>query len=406
MMRIAYLTGTYPRATDTFIQREVAVLRQHGAEVHTFSVRSPSADHLVGEEQQTEFENTYYILPPKPLALAYAHLKLLLTSPGSYWQGLQLAWKTRQSGLKGFVYQLFYFLEAGLLAHEIQQRQIQHLHNHIAAAAGTVAMLAATLGKFSFSFTLHGPYIFFEPHRWHLTEKIRRALFVCCISNFCRSQGMIFAPQDRWNHLHIVHCGVDLKLFQPRQHQGFGNHLLFVGRLAAEKGVPILLESLVLLTQDHPNLVLTLVGDGEARAELEQKAEQLGLGDRVRFLGYQSQTAVRQHIQEADIFVLPSFAEGVPVVLMEAMAAGIPVVTTQIAGIGELVEHGVSGSLVPPGNAQLLAAQITPLVKDAQLRNQMGHAGRLKVEQEFDVYQEGGRLHQIFDKYLDVGIPF
>jgi colanic acid/amylovoran biosynthesis glycosyltransferase len=401
MMRIAYLTGTYPRATDTFIQREVAVLRQKGAEVHTFSVRRPSSDHLVGEEQQSEFEKTYYILPANPATLAITHLKLLGASPVRYWQGLSLAWKTRQPGLKGIFYQMFYFLEAGSLACEVQHRQIQHLHNHIAASAGTVAMLAATLGGFSFSFTLHGPYIFFEPHRWHLSEKIRRALFVCCISHFCRSQGMVFAPQEKWNHMHIVHCGVDPALFQPKLHQGMGNQLLFVGRLAAEKGVPVLLDSLVQLTQEYPDLVLTLVGDGESRADLEQKVATLGLSDRVRFLGYQSQTAVRQHIQASDVFVLPSFAEGVPVVLMEAMAAGIPVVSTQIAGISELVENGVSGYLVPPGDADVLAVRIKELIDNPDLRSKMGQMGQLKVEKDFNVYREGDRLHQILAQALN-----
>ncbi len=408
-MRIAYLTGEYPRATDTFIQREVAALRERGIEVFTFSIRRTGDEHIVGAEQQAERERTTYVLPVQPVALLLAHLALLFGSPRRYLSALKLAWATHQPGIKGTFYQLFYFLEAGIVARQIQQQQIQHLHNHFPDSSGTVAMLAAELGGFSFSFTMHGPYIFFEPMRWRLDEKLKRALFICCISDFCRSQGMIYAPMEKWNRMHIVHCGVEPALFTPVTHQQSdkqsgkqsGKRLLYTGRLATVKGLPILLESLVLLKASHPDLLLTVVGDGADRPSLEQLAAQLGLSAQVKFVGYQSQAQVRQYMQETDVFVLPSFAEGVPVSLMEALAAGVPVVvTTQIAGVGELVENGVSGYLVPPGNPQLLANRIDKLLNDPVLRTQFGAAGRLKVAEEFDIQQEAAWLCQIMTAAL------
>ncbi|WP_414585923.1 glycosyltransferase family 4 protein [Scytonema sp. PCC 10023] len=399
-MRIAYLTGEYPRATDTFIQREVTTLREMGVDVHTFSVRRTGDEHMVGTEQKLERDRTFYILPPNPINLLLAHLGVFLASPKRYLQAIKLAWSTSQPGLRGALFQVFYFLEAGILAKEIKKRQIVHLHNHIVEASGTVAMLAAEMGGFTYSFTLHGPYIFFRPHQWRLDEKIKRSLFVCCISHYARSQGMIFAPTDKWNRMHIIHCGIDPALFDVVSHNESGKRLLFVGRLAAAKGLPILLESLVALRRSHPNISLTVVGDGPDRSKLEQMTAQLGLSQNVNFVGYKSQAEVRNYLQQTDIFVMSSFAEGIPVVLMEAMAAGVPVVATQIAGVSELVEDGVNGYLVPPGDAVSIAENIEKLLNNHKLRAAFGTAGRAKVEKEFNIHHEVARLHKLMKSAL------
>ena len=399
-MRIAYLTGEYPRATDTFIQREVTTLREMGVDVHTFSVRRTGDEHMVGTEQKLERDRTFYILPPNPIHLLLAHLSLLLASPKRYLQAIKLAWSTSQPGLRGALFQVFYFLEAAIIAKQIKKRQIVHLHNHIVEASGTVAMLAAEMGGFTYSFTLHGPYIFFRPHQWRLDEKIKRALFVSCISHYARSQGMIFAPTDKWNRMHIIHCGIDPALFDVVSHNESGKRLLFVGRLAAAKGLPILLESLVSLRRFQPDILLTVVGDGPDRSNLEQTTAQLGLSQNVEFVGYKSQGEVRKYLQQTDIFVMSSFAEGIPVVLMEAMGAGVPVVATQIAGVSELVEDGVNGYLVPPGDAVSLAQNIEKLLTNYKLRAAFGTAGRAKVEKDFNIHHEVARLHNLMKSAL------
>ena len=400
-MRIAYLTGEYPRATDTFIQREVAALRQLGVEVHTFSVRRTDDVHIVGPEQQTERAQTFYLIPPNPLRMLSAHFWMLLRAPKQYLSALVLAWSTRQSGVAGHLYQLFYFAEAGILAAELKRRRVRHLHNHFANSSCTVAMLAAELSGISFSFTMHGPAIFFEPRRWRIDEKIRRALFVACISRYARSQGMIFAPVERWERMHIVHCGVDPALYSPLEHRAGNRRLLYVGRLATTKGLPILFEALVNLRSSQEGLSLTIVGDGPDRRALEEMAIRLGVEKMIRFVGYQSQEEVRERLRQTDVFVLPSFAEGVPVVLMEAMAAGVPVVGTRVAGTNELVEEGVSGFLVPPGDAVSLTARIAQLLDDVELRSRLGAAARTKVEKEFDVHREAAWLWRVMTAALE-----
>lgn len=399
-MRIAYLTGQYPRATDTFIQREVTTLREIGVDVHTFSVRPSGDEHMVGPEQKEERDRTLYILPTNKIDLLLAHLNLLLASPTQYLRAIKLAWLTSQPGLRGALYQFFYFLEAGILAKQIKIRQVVHLHNHIAEGSGTVAMLAAQMGGFTYSFTLHGPDIFFRPYQWRLDEKIKRALFVCCISHYARSQGMMFAPADKWKDMHIIHCGIDPALFDVVSHNSSGLSLLFVGRLVVAKGLPILLESLAILLQAHPDIFLTVVGDGSDREKLEQMTAQLGLSKNVNYVGYKSQCEVRDYFQQTDVFVMPSLAEGIPVVLMEAMAAGVPVVATQIAGISELVENGVNGYLVPPADAVSLTERIEKLLTDHKLRAAFGTAGRAKVEKDFNIHHEVARLHRLMTSAL------
>ena len=400
-LRVAYMTGEYPRATDTFIQREVAALRAQGVHVETFSVRRPPEKEFVGPEQTAERDRTHYLLPASPLDLLKSHLSLLMHAPGRYFSALRLAMKTRPPGLKALFWQLAYFAEAALVARRMNAHDLLHLHNHFSNSSCSVAMLASEMGGFSFSFTMHGPAEFFEPKFWRLDEKIRRARFVCCISHFCRSQGMIFGPPDKWDRMHVVHCGVEPDSYDPVTHQGRGRRLLFVGRLAAVKGVAVLLESVALLRPDHPDIELTLAGDGPDRPLLEARAAELGITDRVRFLGYQSQSQVRELLRQTDVFVMASFAEGVPVVLMEAMAAGVPVVATRIAGIPELVEDGACGFLVAPGNPQALADKVSTLLEDAPLRNRFAVAGREKVIREFNLSTESRRLCQILTGALE-----
>ena len=425
-MRIAYLTGEYPRVTDTFIQREVSALRRLGATVKTFSVRSPRSPQALSTAQQAEREKTYYLLPPNLVGLLAAHIGLCFKHPKQYLQTLTLAWRTRQKGLKGSLYQLVYFIEAGLLAYQLIRQNITHLHNHFGDSSGTVAMLAAAFSGVEYSFTLHGPAIFFEPYRWRIDEKIRRAKFVSCISYFCRSQAMVFAPVEAWPRLHIVHCGVSPETFEvdkelPSEASSTpwvkseqtgdiqadcaqpceGRRLLFVGRLAAAKGLPILLRSLQMLKQRQPDIHLTVVGDGPDRQLLHQQAEELDLISNISFVGAQSPVAVRTYLKKADVFVMSSFAEGVPVVLMEAMMTGLPVVATRIAGVGELVEEGKSGFLVSPSDPTALAERIQMLLADAALRGRMGKYGQQTVRQSFNIDIEAAKLYQLITAQTD-----
>lgn len=402
---IAYLTGEYPRATDTFIQREVAALRGHGIEVLTCSIRRTGTEHLVGDEQRSEAAQTFYVLDAVKNLASFTRAKLrAMRHPGRFFGALTLAWRTSPKGIKGRLWQMFYFAEALMLADHLQRNGVVHLHNHIAKASCTVAMLTSALSGIPYSFTLHGPDIFFEPYHWRLDEKIARARFVACISEFCRSQAMAFSDRIHWDKLHIVHCGIDPDRYSLAQRSG-PPHLLFVGRLAAVKGIPVLFEALQSVVTQVPDLKVTLIGDGPERDMLTKEAAQRGLGQIVDFVGYKNQSEVAEALLDTDALVLPSFAEGVPVVLMEAMAAGRPVVTTQIAGVPELVDHGTSGLLVPPGDADALADALKEILTNATRRAEMGEAGRAKVTEHFNMTSEASWLATLFEDYAQQKPP-
>jgi glycosyltransferase involved in cell wall biosynthesis len=273
---IVYLTGEYPRATDTFIQREVAGLRALGADVRTCSIRRTDPHHHVGPEQTAEAARTFCVQPEalRPGRLTRSHANLLLRSPVRWLRALGLAVRSGAPGLRGLLYQLFYFAEAGVLADHMRRIGVFHLHNHFGNSSCSVAMLASALSGIPYSYMLHGPAELFEPMRWRIDLKIARAAFVACISNFARSQGMLFSDQAHWSRMHVVHCGVDPALYDvaPARDPSSGLTLLFVGRLAAIKGLAVLLEAMQTLRARHPGLRLVLIGDGPDRARLESQA--------------------------------------------------------------------------------------------------------------------------------------
>lgn len=394
---VAYLTGEYPKVSHTFIQREVAAVRAAGVEVLTCTVRrAPPKDVLA--DQQAEAAATFCILEAakNPVRLLGAHARLLARAPRTWLATLALALRTRPPGARALLYQLFYFAEAGLLAEHLRARRVVHLHNHFGNSSCSVAMLTSALSGIPFSFTEHGPAIFFEPERWALGEKIARARFVIAISHFCRSQLMLFSDPAHWGKIAIVHCGVDPAGYGRQPRGAFGQRVLFVGRLDPVKGVPLLLDAFARVLPTRPAARLTVVGDGPARAAAEAQARRLGLGEAVSFAGYRTQSEVASLLEASDMLVLPSFAEGVPVVLMEALASGIPVIASQVAGVSELVEDGVSGFTVPPGDVATLADRIARLMDDPDLSQRMGEAGRVRVREEFDIGREGTWLARIF----------
>lgn len=395
--RLAYLTGVYPAASHTFIQREIAALRALGSEIIITSVRQPDAIELIGPEEEAAQAETFYILAAakKPWRLLKAHAALFRQSPRRWFSTLKLALRTNRPGVKGMIWQLFYFLEAGVLARHLQQRGASHLHNHFADSSATVAMLAANFADLPFSFTLHGPTELFAPESWHLGEKVARAAMVICISHFARSQVMLFSDPAHWSKLRIVHCGVTPARYEAAAApQEKGLKLLFVGRLAPVKGLRVLFEGFEAARAVQPDITLTVIGDGTDRGWVEENARRVG---GVRVLGYKSQSEVSEALAQADVFVLPSFAEGVPVALMEAMVSRRPVIATRVGGIGELIDHGVSGLMVAPGDATGLAEAMIQMAESAKTRQKMGEAGRAKVCAEFDIDKEAAWLKALFE---------
>jgi glycosyltransferase involved in cell wall biosynthesis len=398
-MRIGYLASHYPAVSHAFVLREVEALRRLGVEVETFSIhRAPESELLSGADRAAA-ATTFAVIPPRLGDIFGAHFAALTSRPARYIRTLVRAlWRARP-GLRGRLWGLFYFAEAMPVWREAERRQVRHLHAQFADVATDVALLVAHFGGdgWSWSMAVHGPVEFYDVHLNRLPEKIRRARFTQAISYFGRSQLMTIAEEDSWDRIHVVRCGVDLSTYSPDgRTQSIGPpQLLCVGRLVHLKGQSLLIEALAGLVSRGLDARLTLVGKGPKRAELEQLARRRGVADRVRFAGAVGQDEIRDIYRSADVFCLPSMAEGLPVVLMEAMALELPVVATRIMGIPELVEEGRTGLLVTPGRLDELTDALARLIADPGLRTRLGRAGRSKVVAEFDVDRSARQLREI-----------
>jgi colanic acid/amylovoran biosynthesis glycosyltransferase len=395
-MRIGYITNHYPRATDTFIQREVAALRKRGLEIRTFSVRRSGSEHEVSPEVIAEKRATHYLLPVALTRLIYANAWALVRAPHRYLGVLALAVRTRRPGLRGLALQLAYFQEAVILSLQLKRQGITHVHDHGGDNSGTVTLLAGALMRVGYSITIHGPYIFFDPTHWALRQKLRDSRFIACISHYCRSQVMLFSDQADWDRLKIVRCGIDVERFRYAEVRQQARQLLYVGRLALEKGLPVLFQSLRILVTRGYDFELTLAGDGHDRRALEELARQLGIYAHLNFAGYIDQERVREYLRQSDIFILPSFAEGVPVSLMEAMDCGVPVLSTYVGGIAELVESERTGLLVPAGDSAALSESIARYFDDFELRQRVSRLARQKIVAGFNLDKEADKLAELF----------
>jgi glycosyltransferase involved in cell wall biosynthesis len=404
-VRLAYFCSAYPAISHTFILREVEALRRLGLEIETFAIRHTPADQLLAESDRVAATTTTTILPFRRRQLA-AHARLMLRSPRTYLSTLKGALRLAPPGLRGKLWQLFYFAEAVVLWNECRRRGIRHIHVHLANAAADIALLAARIGSavepakpWTWSFTMHGPTEFHDLRHFRLAEKTESASFVVCISDFARSQLMSVTDPGRWERLHVIHVGIPVDQFTRAHDRNGSGHtpvILYIGRLVPEKGQTVLLEAVARLTERGIDVELQLAGEGALRPELERSAARLDIADRVTFLGAVGQEELRDLYERAAIFCLPSFAEGVPVVLMEAMAMGLPVVTTRIAGIPELVEHERSGILVAPGRADELTDSLAALLEEPELRRNLGANGRHAVAAGFDSEGSASQLRALF----------
>jgi glycosyltransferase involved in cell wall biosynthesis len=394
--RLAYLTSQYPAASHTFIRREVEALREQGWSIDTFSVRPPGSDETAGEADRHEAEQTYYILKQSTAAFAGAHLATLVTQPLAYLRTFGIALSHRAPGARGLFLCIAHFAESVLLARELRKRGVAHLHNHFANSAATVGLLASRLVGIGWSFTMHGISETDYPAGLMLGRKIEAASLVSCVSYFGRAQGMRLVDPSNWDKMHVVRCGVPFDRLPPRSPGSGSPTIICVGRLSPEKGQTGLLRAFARLRAKHPVAVLRLVGDGPDRDALERLASELGVDDAVTFAGRLPEQETLAEIARADMLVLPSFMEGLPIVLMEAMALGVPVISSRVAGIPELVSDGKTGLLFAPSDWDELAQCIERLLSDQLLGETLAQNGKWKITSEFDTRKSATSLGGLF----------
>ena len=396
-MKIAYLVHYYPKVSHSFIRREIAALEDLGIDVARFSIRS-CASELVDPEDIAELAKTKVILDTPKLKLLMSLLQVSIFSPKNFWSALLLTLNIGWGSDRGLLRNLMYLAEACLLLKWCQDADISHLHAHFGINPAAVAMLCRVLGGPTYSFTVHGPKEFDSATGLALAEKITRAKFVAAISSFGKSQLYRWCARSDWSKIQTIHCGLDeMFLNAPYQPIPDRPQLVCVGRLCEQKGQLLLVEAAGQLAAEGLDFKLVLVGDGPLREEIEALIARLGIADKIEITGWASNSEVQNYILASRAMVLPSFAEGLPVVIMEALALGRPVISTYVAGIPELVEPGACGWLVTAGSVEALKSKmrIALQLPVAELEH-MGKVGIQRVAANHDAKQEATKLAGLF----------
>ena len=396
---IACIAQEFPYLTETFVYREVIALRQHGVRVVTLSNHRASIDELPAEARDM-VASTYYILPVNILKLLAAHLYFILRRPRAYFPTLMLIFTETSRKPDIWLQNIKHFVGAVYLAYQIRDQHITHIHAHFSTNPASFALYISTLFGIGFSFTVHN-YIFWK--RLLLNSKLKRADFIACISEYSRDALLGYAPEaDREKispKLHIVHCGVnpqDFHIDDPVRHTP--PVILCAAQFEARKGMPYLIEACHVLKKRGVDVQCILAGDGRQYEELAALIKKLELDDRVRLIGAYFQDQMTDLFRQADLFVLPCIItdsgdrDGIPVVLMEAMAAGIPVISTRVSGIPELIDHMQNGILVEQRDPEALADAITLLLNDEALYATFREQARRKIQQAFDLHTSADLL--------------
>ncbi|MEL6475838.1 MAG: glycosyltransferase [Pseudomonadota bacterium] len=399
-MKIGYLMNTYPVTSGTFIRREIHALEAQGLEITRYAIRRWD-QALVDPCDRAEQDRTRYLLSGQSKALVTGFLAALLTRPHRVVRALG-AWVglIRNAG-GGVIRHSAYLMEAVALLRAAERDGIAHIHTHFSTNSAAVAMLCHAMGGPRYSFTAHGPDEFTDPGPSSLSLKIDRAAFVSAISHYCRRTLILAGGTGNSEKVRIVRCGLDLADFPVSEAAFDTGTIVCVGRLCPQKAQHLIPEAAIAAAQAHPELRILLIGDGETRPQIEAEIARHGLTGRIELLGWQSNAEVRSHVAAARALLLPSFAEGLPIVLMEALALGRPVITTFIAGIPELVDREV-GWIVPAGDIEALSHALTEVMETSPDRlAQMGRTGRARVERFHDQHKNAAVLRGLIARAVE-----
>jgi colanic acid/amylovoran biosynthesis glycosyltransferase len=384
-MKIAYLMNMYPMTSTTFIRSEIEALERRGFHIQRYAVRRWN-EKLVDARDEAEARRTKYFLTGNVPGLLGLALLTAVSDPKAVWRGIVgVGDLARGAGGLSFRH-VAYLLQAIYLVRQSRRDGIAHIHAHFTTNAAAVAMLSRMMGGPGYSFTAHGPDEFDDAKSLSTGLKLARARFAVAISHFCKAQVMRVSAARDISKITIIHCGLDLRNFDAASGIGPGNQtLVCVGRLCRNKGQALLPAAVARLKSEFPRMKIVLVGDGEARAEIEQAIAHHKVEANFELLGWRSNQEIRNLIQSSRALVLPSFAEGLPVVIMEALALRRPVIATYIAGIPELVDRDC-GWIVPAGSIEDLAhAMREALSAGIEDLARMGRVGRARIEKDFDV---------------------
>jgi glycosyltransferase involved in cell wall biosynthesis len=392
-MRVAYLTSMYPAVSHTFIRRELNELERQLGAVDRFAIRETPYS-VVDQADVEEDRKTFRAFSQPVGRWALAVLRSGLGQPRSSFRGLKKSLGLARQGHRGLINHLAYFAEALLFADEMSLRGVEHVHVHFGTNPTAVAQIIRAMGGPTYSFTVHGPDEFDAPVGFSLASKLEDSSFVVAISHFCSAQLQRWAPREHWDKIHLVRCGVSDDFFERATPiDPASRSLVCVGRLTPQKGQLLLVEAFADALERGVDAELVLAGDGELRQELEASVARRGISNRVRITGWLDGENVRKELLASRALVLPSYSEGLPVVIMEAFALGRPVLSTYVAGIPELVQAPENGWLVPAGSREDLTEAIIDVMNKPVLElERMAALGRDAVRRQHHTPTETAKL--------------
>lgn len=398
-MKLAYLLNTYPITSTTFIRREIEAHERHGLSVDRFAIR-PWDQDLVDPWDIAEKERVFYLLGGGSLPLLAAFLRESLGNPRGVARALKAtAHMMRKAAGFGRLKTLIYFLESVVLKQQLTARGISHVHAHFSTNSAAVVMLSHLMGGPGYSMTLHGPDELYEMTENALTLKVHHARFVAVITAYCREVVDAHTRRRYGDKIHIVRCGLDMEEFAGVSDVPDTQDLVCVGRLCKAKAQPLLMEAVAEVVREYPDLRLILIGDGEERAEVERRIALHDLSRNVDLVGWKSNEDVRKALTQARALVLPSLAEGLPIVIMESLALGRPVLSTRITGIPELVD-AECGWLAEPGDRETLVQALKALLSQSpKVLSRMGRIGSERVAALHDQDQNAALLRDLIVEY-------
>ena len=402
-VRIGYLVNQYPAVSHSFIRREILQLEEMG--IHIVRLALKGWDNVLVDAQDIkERDRTEYVQKVGLPRLFVHAVTGLIRMPVRFARACSLTFQMARQSDRRLAIHLFYLVEALMVASLIKRHNVGHVHAHFGTNSAEVTMLAAVLADATYSFTVHGPEEFDRAQAIRLSEKVERSKFVVAISSFGRGQLYRWIPPRHWNKVKVVHCGLERGFYNQGSTRPAGERrFVCVGRLCEQKGQLLLVRAMQRLMAKGIECQLVLAGDGEMRRVIEDEITAHGLGERIQLTGWLSAEQVREQILGATALVLPSLAEGLPVVIMEAMALRRPVLSTYIAGIPELVQPGVSGWLFPSGSVEELALAMENCLALSSLEiERMGNAAYRTVIQRHDISCETEKLANHFFEALSL----
>jgi glycosyltransferase involved in cell wall biosynthesis len=412
MRSIAYLVSRYPTLSMIFVLREVLALRELGFRIETASINPPDRPpEKLTTDERSEAARTYCVKCHGVRGALAAHCKTLLQNFAGYARGLAQAFRLAGLNFPRLYLNLMYFTEALMVGQWMRRNRQTHLHVHLASQAASVGLFVHRVFRFRYSLTVHGPDEFYDAQGHYLAEKIEAADLIVCISSYTRSQLMNLSPYRHWKKFVVVRLGVDTSLFSPAQRpaqlparqnastEAF--EILCVGRLTPAKGQHLLIDAVDRLAKAGHRVRLRLVGNGPDEVSLRNCAGRLTSPVTIVFEGAVNQDRIRGFYQTADLFCLPSFAEGLPVVLMEAMAMELPCVSTHITGIPELIRNEVDGLLIPASDLDALTEALAHLMADPALRARLASSGRARILEHYNLASNVEKLSRVFIEKLN-----